>query len=565
MEYQCTYLESFESRASYAVAKIGDRCTRLQLEYVLAVLAWICRSVRSPHRGSPFTLSSSRYKLVLNEKAAIADELFSLEIDIHDSPLLSLEHNCWQNLLIGGVVAMGEANAWRPIRLGKGLKGPFDLLFRMAAVDFATKVNDGVVFLGYQTALIPTHAGEDYVQFHLEVSNEGQINPYTLSYRNAATPDDIAFFREKECYLGWCESGNILLGTKSLPQSPKYSGAQEKPRSLVFGGISAGFQGATVAPAQIGVSAQANFVFASHRLRFTATDSFVVLLKQSAKQLAILYDFETKRAWMVPKVSLLLHMCHVWARKMLEGEEDPIPFAEPFNDVMNVVKLLGKSGDVVVCEDGDHPLTVRTLCLGFNINLLRSIQAADNSHAGGRSWYGFEFNDILYEPGRGTCMKEIKINRSGQEWLRVSRYVDALVVCSGIGEVIIPSQNIECAACGSLQKDRDYLAVPLSCMKTLMWNNGKEFPEVLLQDTQVEISEDLSWKIPTNPFGMCKHSSNGNTHNCAGWKAPEIFQHITTKKTSSLTNFIRTRIPEKKLKGKLDVSMEEVIVFGKPT
>ncbi len=51
---------------------------------------------------------------------------------------------------------IGDKKA-RPVKLsGRGLKVPFDLLVKVATVQFAFEVNDGIVLAGYQTALILT-------------------------------------------------------------------------------------------------------------------------------------------------------------------------------------------------------------------------------------------------------------------------------------------------------------------------------------------------------------------------------------------------------------------------
>ena len=97
-------------------------------------------------------------------------------------------------LLKSGVVTIGNENTQAAEHPGKGLKVPFDLLIELAAVEFDLKVNGGIVLIGHQTALIPTNVDKNHVQFHLTVNEKELVNPYTLSYRNTSTPDDMAFF-----------------------------------------------------------------------------------------------------------------------------------------------------------------------------------------------------------------------------------------------------------------------------------------------------------------------------------------------------------------------------------
>jgi len=278
----------------------------LHLEDISNALAWICRSVRSSDSSNRCILSSSTCRLTLQSEDAQDSQPLSLEISLRDSPLPLVEYPCWLKLLKSGVVAVADEISLAVNHRGKGLKVPFDLLIQMAAVEFAIKVNDGIVLIGYQTALIPTHVDEHFVQFHLEVSDTAQINPYTLPCHNVPTPGDVAFFRGKECFVGWCESAKIHLGTKGLVTSPKYSNAKGNSRRLAFSGMSAGFQVVSEATLQVRSSAQANFTFVSNRLNFSPSQIFIQMLKNASKELAILYDVDTKRAWMVPKLSLLL-------------------------------------------------------------------------------------------------------------------------------------------------------------------------------------------------------------------------------------------------------------------
>jgi hypothetical protein len=125
-------------------------------------------------------------------------------------------------------------------------------------------------------------------------------------------------------------------------------------------------------------------------------------------------------------------------------------------------------------------------------------------------------------------MKAIRINRLAKNWLLILKYVDAFVVCSGIGDVIRPSQSNPCANCGSLQKNHDYLAVPITCMKNLMWKNGKVLPAILTQNVVMEISNSQSWTISRRPFANCKHCCENAIKCCKSFTSTAIFQRITT-------------------------------------
>jgi hypothetical protein len=53
-------------------------------------------------------------------------------------------------------------------------------MVQLSAVELLVLVDDGIVLVGYQTALVPISSLENSIQWHLETSERGQINPYEL-------------------------------------------------------------------------------------------------------------------------------------------------------------------------------------------------------------------------------------------------------------------------------------------------------------------------------------------------------------------------------------------------
>ncbi len=99
-----------------------------------------------------------------------------------------------------------------------------------------------------------------------------------------------------------------------------------------------------------------------------------------------------------------------------------------------MVQALENRGDVMCVERGNDALSLRTLLIGFNLNLL--LCAKNTDAAKGKTLYGFDFMDIVVEPGRGSCMRSVKLSPSSKAWLPLATSADALVVCAGIGDVI---------------------------------------------------------------------------------------------------------------------------------
>jgi hypothetical protein len=95
--------------------------------------------------------------------------------------------------------------------------------------EYPVIVNEGVILAGYQTLLVPTQIAPEFVQFHLEVNQTGQMNPFTVTYGSRALIIDYLAFKSMRCYIGWCEAAHIMLGTQFCSgYDVKYSGSHAK-------------------------------------------------------------------------------------------------------------------------------------------------------------------------------------------------------------------------------------------------------------------------------------------------------------------------------------------------
>jgi hypothetical protein len=186
-------------------------------------------------------------------------------------------------------------------------------------------------------------------------------------------------------------------------------------------------------------------------------------------EVALLFDVDTRRAWLVPKLSLLLHMAHAYARYYGETENDtftsrwgedsnesdtdseefldareafsdaednfsdPIPFAKPHASGIDVRRTLEDSGRVEVSGRGTDALLLSKLFFDFSVTLLSAFPNGKKSS--GKHLHGFEFMDIVTQPIGQAVMKRITIE-GAEAWLDLANNVHAVIVCANIGEVM---------------------------------------------------------------------------------------------------------------------------------
>jgi hypothetical protein len=494
-----------------------------QLGLFISASDWLCRAIQTPQQGFLVSLSSCRVSQLDPKGKSVArrdpsEPGLCLSFSLFSEPLQGIQNNCWQKLFRSCFV-LEEEDVFECLEpVGKGLEMSFDVMVCLAAAEYPVAIEGGLVLVGYHTVLAPTHIDKNYVQFHLEVNDEQQINPFDLDYGRRVQVLDYMQFKSMRCFVGWCESAQIKLGTEGLRDPVKYSGAQEKEKTLRFNGFSLGFQLVSASPIQAGVNGQANFSFSSHRLPFTPASDYSKMLCDTSKDVVLISDITARRSWLVSKLSLILHLAHAWVTE--HGSSDPIPFAEPHHDGSVVAEALENKGDIVVRRQGNDSFKLHSLLLGFSINLLESVNRRAKSK--GKSLYGFEFMDIVTEPGRGAFMKEIKIKTS-QSWLALN-LVDAVIVCSDLGEAIAPAED-DCRKnpnCNALPTGQDYLAAHLVCLDRLVSRAGGRLAS-LPQPSRATLSQGISWNISGEPFDKCTHE-NHSKETC--WNKLSIFQKL---------------------------------------
>jgi hypothetical protein len=525
--------------------QIGHTVCRHLLNKLISTLDWLCRAIRSPSQdpsSDRFNVSVSSCQVSLwnhNYSSRTGEEFssshVSLAFTLLSEPLPELQHNCWQKLFQSCFVLDDEGNEHGDDEdnkqnefNGRGLELSFDLMTTLAAVEYPTTVHGGVVLVGYHTALIPVRVKYNYVQFHLKVSKDRQINPFELDCSPNLQDLDWDRFKSKRCFVGWCDSALINLGTSRLPPTVTYSGARTKEKSLQLSGVSTGFQFVSASPIQAGVNGQANFTFLSHRLHFRPASEYTKMLYDTAKDVVLISDVHHRRSWLVPKLSLMLHMAHVWFAEN-SGRSDisinPIPFAEPHDDESTVIRALEGQGDLAVCGQGNDSFKLRSLLLGLSINLLASVHHKAESTS--KIIYGFEFMDIILEPGRGTPMKEVKIETS-PSWLVLANLADAVIICSKLGEAIAPAQGC-CRSneqCNTVPCGQDYLAAHLSCLDRFRSRAGKEWFALDEPNPGPLYQRKIHWRVSGNPFEACGHKVHSRD-TC--WRGANRLQNFDRK------------------------------------
>ena len=401
-------------------------------------------------------------------------------------------------------------------------------MVQLSAVELPVLVDGGIILVGYETALVPISSSRNSVQWHLETSERGQINPYKLksTEKGWLKQQDWKNFKTMRCFVGWCSFAHINLGTSILTDKVGWSDSKLQKRTLRWSGISLGCQAATANPMQIGFTVQTNFSFIPNKVNFAPSNSFAKLLRDTSKEVAAAIDCLNGRSWLVPKLSLMLHMAHTWSTR--NGiDPDPIPYGKPCHDGSQAEAVLRDSGELILLGQGQDTLTLRQLMLGLNVNLLQSRHQTEDAASG--KVFGFEFMDIVCEPPMGGNMKRVSIKSPGKCWFSVVNKADAVVLCANLGQAITPvdENNQRNPNCNILPPGSGYLAAPLSCLTELILRQGRQDSDLNANENETfKISDDHFWKISGNPFEDCTHSGQ-QAQTC--WGRDNLLQKLTKR------------------------------------
>ena len=200
--------------------------------------------------------------------------------------------------------------------------------------------------------------------------------------------------------------------------------------------------------------------------------------------------------------------------------------------------------------------------MGFNINLLQCIQTTEEARR--QTLYGFDIMDVVTEPGRGSCMRGARLGSSGKAWLPLASLVDAIVMCAGIGDVICKHPSDGDEQCSTLPEGRDCLGIPLSCLRTLMWRNGKAMPNMLHRpESTFDVSNNACLSLGSTCFEDCNHKDhNGEKGSC--WDGVGKLQRLVSKPQWSVTTIwkllsLHVVTPGD---GSIDIPISGAIAFG---
>ena len=480
-------------------------------------LAWLSSVFRIPQPGK---LSIS--EIHLRRSGPLTFEIYPLCLQ----PISIREQACWHSLFENAVIAQGFPT---PQRNGeKGIEMPFHLMTRLAGALYSVSYKDGIYLKGYSTLLFPTARTKTSIQWHLDAgSNRDPYIPVgQILKHDWVKINDLKLLATARTFLGAYRNILVNLATEgSSYQRVEYSGANDESSTTMF----------SFDTVQIGTSGMGIFGFnVTNKIRLpkglshtSHQDTYERMLDTAKNLPVLLYDNNpaSRRGWLVPTLSAMLHMAHVWARDKTNLLAS-VPYVKAESDTgLAVWHLLvtRKESERQLRESvsDEKGYCVHNLIMSFwkEIEQRREKEALRRAEEGSTFKFekdklcGWEIMDIINgEPN--ASRKQVTLNKDWSAWSALTSNVIVLL-CQNLGNVILPGPGTQiCSQWESVPVQSNYLTATIRCLQHLARQRRSE-------NSCLRITNDACWLPDRGLFDDCRDK-------CTNWGCSKLPQKLVS-------------------------------------
>lgn len=470
-------------------------------------LAWLGTAIRIPKEER-----FARSEIAIHETKD--SHVFTMEL----RPLRDIKASsqaCWHPLFLNTVLAYGFPI--RPRDGGSGVEISFEAMTYFAGIIGPLEYKGGVVLKGFSTIIFPkplpsqTITSEpESVQWHLIYDRKPAPISLTLladDTSRALWPlNELELLAQARTILGCYKDVDIHLGTKETAYDRVGLSETTFPRrKLEFTGLTFGM----TLPKFGGPSAAVHFTKPKRQSLTREERSYEDILSYGSSMPTILYDTSDRRAWMVPALSVIFHMIHIWAFHQKQDfptmHISDLPYAKAAWDI-------GREAQEVIYENSNLPLytskdndqayTLKDLVKKYWIELEQAIVAEKDHKPSTDQLVGWDLMELVnrdpFSNAKKPSTREFKGNWNGL----ASDPNMVVLLCSGLGDVNIPNTDTQklCSMWKSVPTEQDYLTASNKCMMQLF----KRFPG---QGFGSKLGHTLFWECGHDhtPFADCSH------------------------------------------------------------
>ena len=520
----------------------GDRATLIS---VAEQLAWLSAVIRVAKQDA---ISSSEVSFQVSADKESTFEIIPLDLKKVEED----SSTCWLPLFKGSIIASGFPV---PERAGqKGIELPFSLMTDQAGMLYPMTYNGGIYLRGFSSLLYPTARSDDgmSVQWHLiESSSDGEhLAAGTIPGPESTGSHEFHWVRctdieklasAQRTFLGYCKHVTVNLGTaegteEAALKQVAHSKADDESHNpgLQLKTFTAGTPGAGILSFVAGteIVRQKGLIYAANERK---RQQFLGMCELARDRPVIIYDEAQKIGWLVPTLSVILHMAHVWASQKNDLLAS-VPHATAQWDAGEAALTTIKDNRNRELRDeltGEEKLSLRKLVEDFMVSLDERFEIQQLANKDPKptvkaelsKLYGWDLLDIV--ESKSSRRKQLRMSEG---WMELSE--DILVLfCQDVGQIIRPAQDATvCNSWNPIPPNRQYLAATVSCLQHLSRARGGQENDACLR-----LTNGAYWlSTSASLFDDCPSTETQTSSNpqciCNKAKAP---QHIIGKHSSS--------------------------------
>jgi hypothetical protein len=469
----------------------------------LEQLAWLSASLRPPSEDDSFSISHVEFRITAAppEEKHILCEMFLLPLE-HEQTTSPKLGSCWTPLFSKSVMAWGFPVCTRVE--GIGIELPFHLLPTMAGVRYPVEFQGGIILRGKSETLFPVaKLASGAIQWHRVQGEDAQLFLDTVkSYPGWYQTKNLEELVESKTFLGFYSRAQVRLGTAASDVRPSEVPAD---RAWIRLGEEIPFNVTLRLPwiASFGVTPKIILPKSQWNRIENNRIGYKQSLQRSSHTPLLLYDSGTRTGWLVPELSVVLHLSLASLANMLPRPKSikHLHYAKPRANGGGAALVAIDSCDQVVLwqkkEDDNKPYRFLDVVMHYmelfenrkQEQELRVRSGELSASIGLRGWDFANLRDNAYFFGPRELPAP---RRSVPNWWDIGKDFRRLVIFGrNLGQVITPDRSKirVCSAWETVPAQNELLVATVISLLDLCRDYQASLPAYRL-------TPDLVWHRP---------------------------------------------------------------------
>ena len=498
---------------------------------IASQLAWTVAAFREPSDDITFSRAKIEDSFAMTDPSENDEDCYSNVSIGHDDYLDQSpegdEGKCWHKIFTAVNIAVGFPIPNRPDGM-HGVELPFSLMTTFAGVGYPVEYKGGYVLKGEKNALFPVRMGSDsdsivetsVVQWHLFGTRRSRLFMAEAKERdptlrpvgtslNELSP--LGFLeglkQQKRHFLGLYQNARICAGTadsraEMILTARGQNCVQEEDQlwPIEWNRTISG----SAAFASFGLSTGLRFKKRKDRqLCLTYDRNLNQHLDSTRSNFAVLYNVQTKTAWLLPKISVVMHLVQAWAKARYP--EISLVYPE-FNNMglCSLERAFNEFQRQALEIDLEHAFKQFSSLLDQlqNNEHLKPSKGLDRTRLAGVDFFQLVGMPLTYS----ILSTNINLRHSGN-WPRMLRhnwkakqpYKVVTLFCNNISPQPIMPRGRVCSTWYPPPVGHSYLITTMYCLKELAQSYGRD---------PVKLSPKHVWERGTyGPYDACNQGS----------------------------------------------------------